>query len=140
MGSDKSESSSFEKQAFSIPTFCYRNDLSRTTYHRLRAEGRGPVEMRYGLNAIRISADAEREWRARMERSDSGLEARALERAVKAGDAAVKSSKHVSKQRAHAITRRKAIPEEAVSGGAPVKNPGRVGKRRGGQTRNDPDG
>ena len=72
--------------------------ISRPTYHRLRAEGRGPVEMRIGLNVIRITADAEREWQRRMERDDREFEARATERAVKAGDAAVKSDLHVSKK------------------------------------------
>jgi hypothetical protein len=48
--------------AFTIPEFCYRNAISRVTYHRLRAQGRGPVELRFGLNSIRITAEAERDW------------------------------------------------------------------------------
>src|SRR5262249_33398822 len=40
---------------------------SRPTYHRIRAEGRGPVEMRLGLNAIRITADAEPDWQRLMQ-------------------------------------------------------------------------
>jgi hypothetical protein len=69
------------------------------TYHRLRAEGRGPVEMRIGLNTIRITVEAEREWQQRMQKPARDVETKALERAVKAGSAAVKSSKHVSKKR-----------------------------------------
>jgi hypothetical protein len=88
-----------ERLAFSIPEFCYRNNLSRATYHRLRAEGKGPVEMRLGLNAIRISADAERDWRNRMQQPDQDLKTRATARAVKAGYASVKSDRHVSKRR-----------------------------------------
>ena len=56
--------------------------------------------MRIGLNLIRITAEAERDWQRRMQEPSADLETRAVERAVKAGDAAVKSSKHISKKRA----------------------------------------
>ena len=58
MGSIRSEAgaSSLERTAFTIPEFCFRNSISRPTYHRLRSEGRGPVEMRVGLNLIRVTA------------------------------------------------------------------------------------
>jgi hypothetical protein len=91
--------SALERAAYSVQEFCLRNHISRPTYHRLRAEGRGPKEMRIGLNVIRITADAEREWQRRMERDDHEFEVRATERAVKAGGAAVKSPKHVSNRR-----------------------------------------
>jgi hypothetical protein len=91
--------SALERAAYSVQEFCLRNHISRPTYHRLRAEGRGPVEMRIGLNIIRITADAERDWQHRMQEPDQDFEARAVERAVKAGAAGVKSSKHVSKRR-----------------------------------------
>ena len=81
--------STLERAAYSVQEFCLRNHISRPTYHRLRAEGRGPKEMRIGLNVIRITADAEREWQRRMEQDDREFEARATERAVKAGGAAV---------------------------------------------------
>ena len=51
------------------------------------------MEMRIGLNLVRITADAEREWQRACREPQRDLEARALERAVKAGGAAVKSSK-----------------------------------------------
>ena len=59
MGGNRREASpfSFERVAFTVPEFCFRNGISRPTYHRLRAQGRGPVEMRLGLNAIRTSGD-----------------------------------------------------------------------------------
>ena len=63
-----------------------------------RSQGRGPVEMRIGLNAIRVTADAERDWQRRMQAPSADLEQRAQARAVKAGEAAAKSSKHVSKK------------------------------------------
>jgi hypothetical protein len=93
-------SSALERAAYTIPEFCFRNSISRPTYHRLRAEGRGPVEMRIGLNVIRITAEAERDWQRSMQEPREDLETRAAARAVKAGDAAAKSSKHVSKRAA----------------------------------------
>src|SRR5262245_54668328 len=89
-------SSALERAANTIPEFCFRNNISRPTYHRLRAEGRGPVEMRVGLNLIRITAQAEREWQHRLQRPSADLERRARARAVKAGDAAIRSDKHIS--------------------------------------------
>ena len=92
-------SSALERAAYTIPEFCFRNNISRPTYHRLRAEGRGPVEMRVGLNLIRITAQAERDWQRQLQRPSADLERRATARAVKAGDAAVKSDKHISAKR-----------------------------------------
>jgi hypothetical protein len=89
-------SSALERAAYTIPEFCFRNNISRPTYHRLRAEGRGPVEMRVGLNLIRITAQAERDWQRQLQRPSADLERRARARAVKAGAVAAKSDKHVS--------------------------------------------
>ena len=61
--------------------------------------------MRIGLNIIRITADAERDWQRRLQKPQPDFEARAVERAVKAGDAAVKSDKHISKKRARGRVR-----------------------------------
>ena len=103
-----SRGNSYEPRASSIGSAKFihilanRNNISRPTYHRLRAEGRGPVEMRLGLNAIRISAEAERNWQQEMQKPRPDLEARTAERAVMAGDAAVKSDRHVSKRRRRA--------------------------------------
>ena len=101
MGSTRSEagSSAVERVAFNIPEFCFRNSISRPTYHRLRAQGLGPVEMRIGLNAIRITAEAERDWQRKMQEPKADLETRAAARAVKAGEAGAKSKTHVSKTR-----------------------------------------
>src|SRR5262249_26226678 len=71
---------------------------SRPTYHRIRAEGRGPVEMRLGLHAMPHEADAAGDWHRLMQEPRPDLEVRTAERAVKAGDAAVKSSRHISKR------------------------------------------
>src|SRR5262249_37441955 len=67
-GLARSDLPPLERVAYTVPEFCFRNNISRPTYHRLRAEGRGPVEMRLGLNAIRISAEAERNWQLEMQK------------------------------------------------------------------------
>ena len=95
----EADASSLQRAAYTIPEFCFRNNLSRPTYHRLRSEGRGPVEMRIGLNMIRITSAAERDWQLLMQEPRADLETRAVERAVMASGAAVKSSKHISKKR-----------------------------------------
>ena len=98
-------SGALERAAYTIQEFCFRNRISRPAYHRLRLQKRNPAEMRIGLNMIRITAEAEREWQRAMQEPREDLEALASERAVKAGEAAAKSSKHVSKR-----TARKAAP------------------------------
>ena len=91
-------SNALERVAYTIQEFCYRNRISRPAYHRLRSEGRGPVEMRPGLNLIRITAQAERDWQRAMQEPNAELEQQAVARAVKAGEAAAKSNNHVSKK------------------------------------------
>jgi predicted DNA-binding transcriptional regulator AlpA len=101
VGATRSETGpSLEKIAYTIPEFCFRNSISRPTYHRLRSQGLGPTEMRLGLNLVRISAAAELEWQQCLQKPQRDVEARALERAVKAGSAAIKSPNHISKKRA----------------------------------------
>ena len=108
-------SSSIERIAFTVPEFCLRNNISRPTYHRLRQQGRAPAEMRIGLNLIRITAQAERDWQLLMQKPAPDLEQQALERAVKAGTVAGRSDAHVSK------TRGKATPPGANPPRAAVK-------------------
>jgi hypothetical protein len=94
----RSKMSAIERVAFTIPEFCLRNNISRQKYRTLRAEKRGPVEMRVGINTVRITIEAERDWQELMQEPQPDVEARATERAVKAGTAAVKSPKHISKR------------------------------------------
>ena len=57
----------------SIADFCKRNGISRSTYLIIRAEGRGPREMRISANRIGISPEAEADWRrAREEEAARG--------------------------------------------------------------------
>jgi hypothetical protein len=97
----------FQQLAFSVPQFCVRNHISWPTYRRIRLEGRGPKEMRIGLNLVRITAEAERDWQQRMQDEGEEFALRATARAVKAGDAAAKSEKHISKQKRRAVRARK---------------------------------
>jgi hypothetical protein len=48
--------------SFTIRTFCKRNGLSESQYHKLRREGRGPRTMSTGDVGVRISREAEAEW------------------------------------------------------------------------------
>ena len=92
-------------QVFSIATFCARNGIGLTLYHRLKREGRGPREMRLG-RTIRITIDAERDWQRDRE-FPSDAEARLLARERKArvglsrraGQIAAASPRHVSNRR-----------------------------------------
>jgi hypothetical protein len=102
VGATKSDSSSLERSAFSVPEFCVRNSISLSAYRRLRSQGLTPVEMRLGLNLVRITAEAERNWQQQMQQPNEVVEKQALARAAKAGAAAVKSDLHVSKRRRRA--------------------------------------
>ena len=53
--------------AFSIAVFCERHDISIAHYYRLRAEGKTPVEMKFG-GRILISKEAAAKWRRDCER------------------------------------------------------------------------
>jgi hypothetical protein len=93
-----------EPQAFSIGEFCARNRISLSTFHKLKNQGRGPRLMCLG-RAIRISIEAEREWRAQREQPDmheaAGIARQAEARAAagrRAGKLAVASPRHVSKR------------------------------------------
>jgi hypothetical protein len=56
-----------EQVSFTVPEFCARNRISHATFYKLRKANRGPRTMMLG-NAIRITADAEKDWqRARVE-------------------------------------------------------------------------
>lgn len=92
-----------ERVAFSIQEFCWRNDISPPTYHKLKNAGLGPDEMRIG-NVIRITTEAELKWqRARTYPTGQEAEAKARSKAMtvargkKAGKLSAKSPRHISK-------------------------------------------
>jgi hypothetical protein len=97
-----------ERVAFSIQEFCWRNDISPPTYHKLKNAGLGPDEMRFG-NVIRITTKAESKWqRARTYPKGDEAKAKARSEAVtvargkNAGKLSAASPRHFSKQRKRA--------------------------------------
>jgi hypothetical protein len=99
VGKSELDAASLGRASYTVSEICARNNISRSKYNKLRAEGRAPAETRFGLNTIRVTADDEREWLKRLQEEPSqDFETKAIERAVKAGAAAIKSPKHVSKQ------------------------------------------
>ncbi len=90
--------------ACSISEFCELFDMSRTKFFELMRKKRGPRVMRDGA-WIKISAEARREFRERLERPNNS-ELRLLERekealtrrARKAGQTSAKGPNHVSKR------------------------------------------
>ena len=95
-------SSKPERTAFSIAEFCFRNDVSLSTYHKLKRLNLGPKEMRLNT-VVRISLDSEREWQEARS-NPHGAEAAAKEaaekiataRGRKAGQLSVKSPRHTA--------------------------------------------
>jgi hypothetical protein len=93
----------YEPQVISRKDFCIRNKISDCTFFKLQREGRGPRVMHVG-RTIRITLEAERDWRAAREQP-SDAEARLLKReaearqrrARKAAAASVAGAEHISK-------------------------------------------
>ena len=51
-----------ERDAYSIPEFCKRHGISVSFYHKEKACGRSPREMRIGTRVL-ISKEAAADWR-----------------------------------------------------------------------------
>ena len=49
--------------AYSIPQFCRVHGISESFFHKLRADGHGPQELRLGTRVL-ISCEAAAAWRA----------------------------------------------------------------------------
>ena len=90
--------SAIEPCAFTVKTFCAAHGISVPTYYKLRNQGLGPAEMRFGP-IIRISREAAERWRRERETmtEDDQRAAEALrDRARRAAKRAVASPSHVS--------------------------------------------
>ena len=61
MPTDRKPNSS-ELDAYSIPEFCRRHNISRGSYYNLKARDEGPREARV-LNRILITKEAAEAWR-----------------------------------------------------------------------------
>src|SRR5262245_10246547 len=59
-----------DRVTYTVPQFCARNQISKPTFHKLRSQGLGPAVVRPGLNLMRITAQAERDWQQRMQDRD----------------------------------------------------------------------
>jgi hypothetical protein len=89
-----------DRKCFSIDEFCRRQDISLSTFHKLQREGKGPRLM--DISPIRISIEAEREWRAARDRPNDVASRKRDARVAagrRAGELAVRSPRHVSKRR-----------------------------------------
>jgi hypothetical protein len=95
-----------ERMAFSIEQFCARNGIGVSTYHKLKRQGRGPVEMRLGPCTVRVSIEEEKIWRearshpAKAEaKVVAAAAAKLVARGRYAGRLAVQSPRHVANKR-----------------------------------------
>lgn len=91
--------------AFSISEFCERNGISRSKYHKLKRDGRGPAEMRDG-RIVRITLESELAWHKSLTHPTGQLaelrasdEAATRDRGRNAGRLAAQSPRHVSKRK-----------------------------------------
>jgi hypothetical protein len=97
-----------EERSLTVAEFCALERMSPTTYFKLKKAGLGPQEVRFpGMNFIRITAEARREWHSCIEQSRKD-QAADLERkrrsaqASRAGKRSAASANHISKQRQRA--------------------------------------
>lgn len=88
LGSTATSKPAVEQQAFTIKQFCDRNNISLPKFYKERNAGRGPRLMHLGGRAIRISIEAERDWRVAQETLSDDTEERLLQRQERARVAA----------------------------------------------------
>jgi hypothetical protein len=94
------------ERALTIKEILILENMSLSTYYKLKRHGLGPVETTVpipGMNFIRITAQARRDWHAKLaalQASEAGeLESkRRKAHAAQAGKIAAASPSHVSKQ------------------------------------------
>jgi hypothetical protein len=55
-----------DRDAYSIPEFCRRHNISHGTYYNLKKCGRGPREAR-AMSRVIITKEAAADWRKQME-------------------------------------------------------------------------
>jgi predicted DNA-binding transcriptional regulator AlpA len=58
-----------DRAAYTVDQFCEAHSISRSTFYKLRRDGRGPREMEVD-GRIRISGEAAAAWRAEMSAVD----------------------------------------------------------------------
>jgi hypothetical protein len=60
------------RDAYSIPEFCHRHNISRGTYYNLKSIGRGPRQAR-AMGRVIITIEAARDWRRDLELLEASL-------------------------------------------------------------------
>ena len=101
-----SQDDDLQKPSKTIPQFCEIENLSASSYYKLKRAGLAPDELHVpGTEIVRITATAYREWRERMatlaRTKEAEIErARRAEQRRAAGKSAAVSSRHVSRRRA----------------------------------------
>lgn len=91
-------------RALTRAEFCALERMSLSTYHKLKRAGLGPDEIHFpGMSFVRITAEARREWHARIEQWRKSQAAQLEEQrrsavARAAGKKAIESPLHVSKR------------------------------------------
>jgi hypothetical protein len=107
-----------DERPLSRKQFCELENISLSTYHKLKRQGLGPDETCFkGMGLARISAKARRSWHSKIEKWNSTKEAE-LEKArrVAISKKAAESPKHVSKR-------------NKAAKGAATKKPVRLSRR-----------
>jgi hypothetical protein len=96
-----------EERSFSIREFCVLENITTSSYFKIRKSGHGPREMRLpGSSIVRISPEARREWHAKLEKMSANDDKLAREKearsaqASKAGKKSVTSAAHPCRRRA----------------------------------------
>lgn len=55
-----------DQDAFGIPEFCRRHDISPQTFYKMQKQGKAPVSFRIGARVL-ISREAAQRWRRELE-------------------------------------------------------------------------
>jgi hypothetical protein len=100
---------------WTLPEFCARKRISKSTYLKLRKAGLGPEETTItlpGFNLTRITPEARRDWERKLAKLRQSkvaeLESARRQAQVKAaGRLAAASPHHISKNRARPVQRRR---------------------------------
>jgi hypothetical protein len=105
MGADQMDTKDFDTPSKSLPEWGAFHKLSKATVYKMKRAGLLPELLIVpGFNVPRVTARADREWEERMKRlaqeKTAKLEqARRVEHARRAGQAAARSENHISKKR-----------------------------------------
>jgi hypothetical protein len=96
-----------EEKSFSIGELCLLENITTSSYYKLRKKGFGPREMRLpGSSIVRISAESRRAWHKKLEELNANDGELAREKEARAAQASRAGKKSVTST-AHPCRRRK---------------------------------